>query len=75
MSSPAVARQARRHKAAFRAYLQSLVTAAGLPQPVTDRLYLLAEGATVTAAIFTTAAPALQARSAAEDLLAVASPA
>jgi AcrR family transcriptional regulator len=69
-ASPAVRAQARRHKAAFRAYLHGLVTAAGLPEPATDHLYLLAEGAIVTAAIFGTAEPAIRARSAVEDLLA-----
>jgi len=73
-TSPAVAAQARRHKQAFRAYLHNLVTAAGLPESVTDSLYLLAEGAIVTAAIFTTAEPAIRARSAAEQLLAAARP-
>jgi AcrR family transcriptional regulator len=73
-TSPAVAAQARRHKQAFRAYLHNLVTAAGLPESVTDSLYLLAEGAIVTAAIFTTAEPAIRARWAAEQLLAAAQP-
>jgi len=72
MTSPAVASQARSHKKAFHAYLHGLAAAAGLPEPVTDHLYLLAEGAMVTAAIFKTAEPARQARSAAETLLAVA---
>ena len=73
--SPAVAAQARRHKQAFRAYLAGLTGAAGLPEPVTDYLYLLAEGAVVTAAIFQDPEAALRARSAAEDLLAVHRPA
>lgn len=73
-TSPAVAAQARRHKQAFRAYLHDLVTAAALPESMTDSLYLLAEGAMVTAAIFTTAEPALHARSTAEQLLAAAQP-
>ena len=68
-ASPAVAAQTRRHKEAFRAYLRGLVTAAALPQSVADSLYLLAEGAMVTAAIFATAEPATRARSAAEQLL------
>ena len=71
-TSPAVAAQTRWHKEAFRAYLRELVAAAALPEPVADSLYLLAEGAMVTAAIFTTAEPASQARSAAEQLLATA---
>jgi AcrR family transcriptional regulator len=71
-ASPTVRTQARRHKEAFRAHLHDLVMAAGLPEPVTDHLYLLAEGAIVTAAIFSTAEPAIRARSAVEDLLAAA---
>jgi AcrR family transcriptional regulator len=71
-TSPAVAAQARRHKEAFRSYLRGLTTAAGLAEPVADSLYLLAEGAMVTAAIFHTAEPASRARSAAEQLLATA---
>jgi AcrR family transcriptional regulator len=74
-ASPVIAAQARRHKEAFRAYLQGLVAAAELPESVTDILYLLAEGAIVTAAIFTTAEPASRARAAAEELLAAARPA
>jgi len=70
--SPAVAAQTRQHKEAFRAYLRGLAAAATLPEPVGDSLYLLAEGAMVTAAIFTTAEPASRARSAAEQLLATA---
>jgi len=74
-ASPAVTAQARRHKDAFRAYLRGLAAAAALPESVADSLYLLAEGAMVTAAIFTTAEPASRARSAAEQLLASARPA
>jgi len=70
-TSPAVAAQARRHKQAFRAYLQGLVAAAGLPESVTDSLYLLAEGAMVTAAIFATAEPAIRARAAAGQLIGI----
>jgi AcrR family transcriptional regulator len=71
-ASSAVAGQARRHKEAFRAYLQGLGAAAGLPESLADQLYLLAEGAIVTAAIFGTAEPAARARAAAADLLAAA---
>jgi AcrR family transcriptional regulator len=70
-TSPAIAAQVRRHKQAFRAYLHGLATAAGLPEPAADTLYLLAEGAVVSAAIFT-GEPATRARSAAEQLLAAA---
>ena len=71
-TSPAVAAQTRQHKEAFRAYLRGLAAAAALPESTADSLYLLAEGATVSAAIFTTAEPASRARSAAEQLLAAA---
>ena len=71
-SSAAVAAQALRHKEAFRAYLRGLAAAAALPESVADTLYLLAEGAMVTAPIFTTAEPASRAKAAAEQLMAAA---
>ena len=71
-TSPAVAGQTRRHKEAFRAYLRGLAADAGLPEAAADSLYLLAEGAMVTAAIFHTAEPASRAKSAAGQLLAAA---
>jgi AcrR family transcriptional regulator len=71
-TSPAVTAQALRHKEAFRTYLRGLAAAAALPESVADPLYLLAEGAMVAAAIFTTAEPASRARAAAEQLLAAA---
>jgi AcrR family transcriptional regulator len=71
-TSAAVAAQAWRHKEAFRDYLRGLAAAAALPESAADSLHLLAEGAMVTAAIFHTAEPASRARSAAEQLLAVA---
>ena len=71
-TSPAVVTQTRRHKEAFRVYLAGLAAAAALPEAVADSLYLLAEGAMVTAAIFTTAEPASRARAAAQQLLAAA---
>jgi AcrR family transcriptional regulator len=74
-SSEVVATQARRHKQAFRRYLQDLAAAADLPESATEHLYLLAEGAIVTAGIFTTAEPAASARSAAEELLSASAPA
>jgi AcrR family transcriptional regulator len=67
--SEAVAERARVHKSAFRAYLVELVVAAQLPAVLTDQVYLLAEGAMVTAGIYGTTAPALQAKEAAEALL------
>jgi AcrR family transcriptional regulator len=71
-TSPAVVTQTRRHKEAFRVYLAGLAAAAALPESVADSLYLLAEGAMVTAAIFITAEPASRARAAAQQLLAAA---
>lgn len=68
--SPAVADEARRHKAAVREYLRELVAAAGRPPALADHLFLLAEGATTVAAISGSAAAAQQARSAAAALLA-----
>jgi AcrR family transcriptional regulator len=68
--SSEVATLAREHKAAFRAYLAGLVADAGLPPALTDHLLLLAEGAMTTAAISGSPAPAVQARAAAEILLA-----
>ncbi|MFE2536756.1 TetR/AcrR family transcriptional regulator [Streptomyces sp. NPDC059371] len=68
-TSERVAAQARTHKAAFRAYLAGLVSAAGRPAALGDHLFLLAEGAMVTAGIDGTAEPAAQARAAAQLLL------
>ncbi|MEU1529037.1 TetR/AcrR family transcriptional regulator [Streptomyces fagopyri] len=50
-TSPRVSVQVRAHKQAFRDYLSGLVTAAGLPDSLTDQVHLLAEGAMVTAGI------------------------
>ncbi|MER5940535.1 TetR/AcrR family transcriptional regulator [Streptomyces sp. NPDC001928] len=68
--SQRVADQVRTHKRAFRAYLASLVTEAGLPDALTGPLYLLAEGAMVTAGITGDTRPATEAREAAGALLA-----
>lgn len=68
-TSTVVATQARKHKAAFRSYLEELVTAAALPPTLIDELLLLAEGAMVTAAIFGEPDPARKARAAAERLV------
>jgi hypothetical protein len=59
----------REHKAAFRADLAGLVAAAGMGDDVVDDLYLLIEGAIVTAGIVGETAPARQAKTAAERLL------
>ncbi|MFD9466493.1 TetR/AcrR family transcriptional regulator [Streptomyces sp. NPDC060027] len=68
-TSERVAAQVRAHKAAFRAYLAGLVSAAELPAALGDHLFLLAEGAMVTAGITRSAGPAAQARAAARLLL------
>jgi AcrR family transcriptional regulator len=72
--SATVATQARRHKAAFRRYLGTLVADAGRPDALADDLRLLAEGAMVTAGIFGTTEPAAQARAAAARLLSSVKP-
>ncbi|MFE6779809.1 TetR/AcrR family transcriptional regulator [Streptomyces sp. NPDC057702] len=70
-TSPTVAEAARAHKAAVRAYLGELTAATGAaaPGPLADQLALLAEGATTTAALTGSPAPARQARAAARTLL------
>ncbi|MER5469928.1 TetR/AcrR family transcriptional regulator [Streptomyces sp. NPDC002685] len=68
-TSERVAAQVRAHKAAFRAYLAGLVSTAGLPPALGDHLFLLAEGAMVTAGITQSTEPAEQARAAARLLL------
>jgi AcrR family transcriptional regulator len=67
--SPAVADQARRHKATFKRYLGQLVAAAGLHPTLTNQLALLADGAMADAGIFATPASAAHARTAAETLI------
>ncbi|MER5194310.1 TetR/AcrR family transcriptional regulator [Streptomyces sp. NPDC002755] len=68
-TSERVARRVREHKRAFREYLGELVADAGLPEALTGPLFLLAEGAMVTAGIDGGAAPAAEAREAARLLL------
>ncbi|MFJ4833556.1 TetR/AcrR family transcriptional regulator [Streptomyces sp. NPDC088747] len=68
-TSPRVNAQVRAHKQAFRAYLEALVTDAGLPAPLTDQLFLLSEGAMVTAGITGSVDPAGQAGVAARLLM------
>jgi AcrR family transcriptional regulator len=70
-TSPRVTQQVRSHKTAFRAYLTGLVTSAGRPEELAGPLFLLAEGAMVTAGITGTTGPAAEARDAARTLLAV----
>jgi hypothetical protein len=64
-TSSAVAQAVREHKAAFRADLAGLVAAAEMGDDVVDGLYLLVEGAMVTAGIVGETAPARQAKAAA----------
>ncbi|MGW7522151.1 TetR/AcrR family transcriptional regulator [Streptomyces sp. NPDC054783] len=73
-TSALVAEQVRAHKEAFRDYLASLVADAGVPAPLTGPLFLLAEGAMVTAGITGTTQPAAEAREAARTLLAATAP-
>lgn len=68
-ASPRVAAQVRGHKRAFHGYLARLVADAGLPDALADQLFLLAEGAMVTAGINESAEPAGHARQAAGLLL------
>lgn len=70
--SSTMARRAREHKTAFQDYLRRLVSAAGLGSELADQLYLLAEGAMVTAGIFSTTEPATNAKEAAKLLIAAA---
>lgn len=69
-TSPRVAAQARAHKAAFEHCLDVLAADAGLPVATAGHLWLLAEGAMVTAGIFGTPEPAARAREAAALLMA-----
>jgi AcrR family transcriptional regulator len=61
--------QVRAHKHAFKAYLTGLVTDAALPASLAGQLYLIAEGAMVTAGIEASAEPADEAAHAARLLL------
>lgn len=72
-TSEGVAERVRAHKEAFREDLARLVTEAGLPAALTAPLFLLAEGAMVTAGITASTAPAAEAREAARLLLGAAS--
>ncbi|MEE1757417.1 TetR/AcrR family transcriptional regulator [Streptomyces sp. SP18CS02] len=68
-TSPEVAGAARRHKEAFRQYVDALVAEAGAGGGTGAQVTLLAEGAITTAAITGTPEPARQAREAARLLL------
>ncbi|MGC9496067.1 TetR/AcrR family transcriptional regulator [Streptomyces sp. WG7] len=71
-ASPLVADRVRTHKGAFREYLDGLAADAGLSASVGGQLFLLAEGAMVTAGVTGGTAPAGQAREAARVLLGAA---
>ncbi|MGV9456218.1 TetR/AcrR family transcriptional regulator [Streptomyces sp. NPDC003635] len=68
-TSDRVAERVRAHKRAFRDYLAGLVADAGLPEDLTGPLFLLAEGAMVTAGITGSTRPAAEAREAARLLV------
>ncbi|MEU1474699.1 TetR/AcrR family transcriptional regulator [Streptomyces sp. NPDC005760] len=68
-TSDRVAAQVRAHKRAFADYLAALVADAGRPPALTGPLFLLAEGAMVTAGITGSTRPAAEAREAARLLL------
>ncbi|MGW7422736.1 TetR/AcrR family transcriptional regulator [Streptomyces sp. NPDC054813] len=68
-TSERVVAQVRSHKQAFRDYLAGLVADAGLDAVLTGPLFLLAEGAMVTAGITGSTEPAAEAREAARALL------
>ncbi|MGW0812210.1 TetR/AcrR family transcriptional regulator [Streptomyces viridiviolaceus] len=67
--SPRVADQVRAHKRGFREFLDGLADDARLPAATGGQLFLLAEGAMVTAGITGSPQPALEAREAARSLL------
>lgn len=68
-TSERVVAQVRAHKRAFGDYLASLVSDAGRPAALAAPLFLLAEGAMVTAGITGSTRPAAEARAAARVLL------
>ncbi|MEU9170523.1 TetR/AcrR family transcriptional regulator [Streptomyces sp. NPDC048420] len=68
-TSDRVAAQVRAHKGAFADYLAALVADAGRPATLAGPLFLLTEGAMVTAGITRSTHPATEAREAARLLL------
>ncbi|MEV0906812.1 TetR/AcrR family transcriptional regulator [Streptomyces hokutonensis] len=68
-SSERVVVQVRAHKRAFRDCLARLVADAGLPAVLAGQVFLLAEGAMVTAGITGSAEPAAEAREAVRSLI------
>ncbi len=71
-TSPEIADIVRDHKASFQQYMAGLVTDAGAPASLAAQLSILAEGAQSTAAISADPKVAVQARGAAEILIAAA---
>jgi AcrR family transcriptional regulator len=71
-TTPEVAELVVEHKLAFRRYLRELLAQDGYPESLTAAIYLLAEGAMVSAGIHASPTPALDARRAAAALLATA---
>lgn len=69
-TSPAIVAAVRAHKRAFRDYLAKVLREAGHPRSTADAIFLLAEGAMVTAAISGSPAAARQGKAAALILLA-----
>jgi AcrR family transcriptional regulator len=69
-TSARVAERVRAHKQAFRDYVGGLVADARLDPALAEAVYLLAEGAMVTAGITGSTAPAAQAREAVRMVLA-----
>ncbi|WEK61797.1 MAG: TetR/AcrR family transcriptional regulator [Candidatus Microbacterium colombiense] len=74
-TNPEVAEVVREHKASFQAYMAGLVDEIGAPSGLAAQLSILAEGAQSTAAISGDPQVAVQARGAAEVLIAAALPA
>ncbi|MEV0225659.1 TetR/AcrR family transcriptional regulator [Streptomyces sp. NPDC050704] len=68
-TSESVGTQVRAHKRAFKDYLAGLVSEAGLPADLAEQVYLLAEGAMVTAAVERSPEPAVRAGRAARTLV------
>jgi AcrR family transcriptional regulator len=70
--SAAVVARTRDHKQALMDYLTDLVADAGLPADLAQQLYLLVEGATVTAGITAASSPAVTAKDTAAALIGLA---
>lgn len=68
-TTPAVADTVRKHKQAFRRDLSRLLRSGGYPSTLAPAIYLLAEGAMITAAIHENPRVALQARAAAIEVI------